>query len=220
MASAAMRLRPPDRQMKNNSASLSAPAAASASPRRSGNAASIRLSGDVCHSTVKTLLSRSERSGRPTNAHSARVRTSMSTAPLSSLRRAHTSSTGTSSMWTTSIDCTFVLHHTDQPEATSSRPRYRILPSRTNNISTRQASSPERYAKTHQKLRWDQVRDTYTNPGIGARSNWYANRRPNGAGRPRETTPTIEQDASPAHAGRGPPKLCAGSVRSGGQPVN
>ncbi len=107
MASAAMRLRPPDRQMKNNSVSLLAPAASSTSLRRSGNAASMRVSGDVCHSTVRTRFPISERSGNPTNAHSARVRTSISSEAGSSLRRDQTSSTDTSSMWTISIDSTF-----------------------------------------------------------------------------------------------------------------
>jgi hypothetical protein len=110
MASAAMRLRAPDRQMKKSSVSLLAPAASSAWVIRSAKPASILLSGDVCHSTVRTLLPISARSGRPTNAHSALVRTSISAEAVSFSSCAQTSSTGTSSMWTTSIDCTFVLH--------------------------------------------------------------------------------------------------------------
>ena len=88
------------------------PAASSTFLRRSENAASICASGDVCHSTVSTRLPSRSRSGSPTKAHSARVRTSISTDPGSRSRRAQTSSTGTSSMWTAAIDSTFVLHST------------------------------------------------------------------------------------------------------------
>jgi hypothetical protein len=150
MASAAMRLRAPDRQMKNNSLSLVAPAASSALVIRSEKPASILLSGHVCHSTVRTRLPISLRSGTPTKVHSARVRTSIRTDPASFARCAQTSSTGTSSMWTTSNDCTFVLH-----SQTALNKRFRTVCTqnqrrikRTTSRLTRQVG-PERYANTH-----------------------------------------------------------------------
>src|SRR5689334_18727637 len=148
MASAAMRLRAPERQMKNNSESLLAPAASSTFVSRSGKPASILLSGEVCHSTVRTRLPILSKSGSPTKVHSARVRTSIRTEPGSFSRRAQTSSTGTSWMWTASIDCTSSSTRPSRRDCAPRDPFY------SNHIGSREQrldlldNCPERYADT------------------------------------------------------------------------
>ena len=96
MASAARLLRLPERQMKNTVASASIPASCNDAASRSANAGSSRLSGKVCHSAKTGRFDKLLKSGRPTNAHSARVRTSTKTVLGSDFNRPQVSLTETS----------------------------------------------------------------------------------------------------------------------------
>jgi len=192
MASAAMRLRAPDRQMKKSSVSLLAPAASSALVIRSAKPASILLSGHDCHSTVRTLFPIAARSGRPTNVHSALVRTSISAEAASFSSCAQTFSTGTSSMWTTSIDCTFVLH-SRRPgwKCTSQRPAYRIGQG-VNRITPRLAGrSPRKKREIHSEATMGPGTRYCTKPGVDSR--WHAYNYPS---RPTVRTVTLKRDLS------------------------
>ena len=93
-----MWLRLPERQMKSNSLPRSAPMGLSASPRRSTKAAFSRSPGNSCHSTSTGRLPIDDKSGRPTYAHSAIVRTSIRIEPGSLFNLAHVSSTETTWM--------------------------------------------------------------------------------------------------------------------------
>ncbi len=90
----------PERQMKRSSLSLFAPMGVSASVTRSTKAVLSWSPGKLCHSTSTGRLPMEDNSGRPTQAHSAIVLTSMRTESAFRLSLAQVSSTPMESIWT------------------------------------------------------------------------------------------------------------------------